>query len=129
MDIRDIVDNKEPIARFIRVSDWIRKKDNTITSQGWEPYQDNETSVLRIQGLSEPKIWELEQIITKKKHGRVDIIAEEVFNIRLKVVPDPNYEMNIPNHACVRDWPENVNERMAKADLLAAASSKVKTAP
>ena len=85
---------------------------------------DHKTSVFRVQGLKEPKIWKLGEIYVarprcKELHARADLSVADVVTIGLRV------ESKEPprRHANIIDWPAEKSAMMSWAQEVAAGAT------
>lgn len=93
----------EKVSRFVYSKKHYRKSDNTASWQAFKPNRNNETSVFRIDGLFDSKIWNLNLRKNKKVYGRADLHAKSITDCGLYFEADI-----IPlRHANIVGWEES----------------------
>ena len=90
------------------------------------PNKKGETSVFRIDDLSDSETWRIGKDVVlaavamnhnkRTLYGRGDIQVDDIFNVGLSVVPSPEPH---PKHADIVKWPEDKIERKTLATHLA----------
>jgi len=112
----------ETLSRFILRRDWYRPSDNTVKYAAFLPNPKNgETSVFRISGISDNKVWDLgDREVAKDPNkpilGRANISASNVVAKGLEVLPSEPPE----RHANIIGWPEEKSKQKLIALELAA---------
>jgi len=116
------IDLSETLSRFIVQSNWIKPSDNSVRYTAFMPNPNNgETSVFRINGITDKDIWrigceEVAKKLSKTLYGRADIIANAVLSEKLSVIPKEPPE----RHANITDWPEERSHQKLTAMELSA---------
>lgn len=108
-ELPDIVDEHEPLSRYLLSKTQFSQQNNRVKSSAFMPPSDLRLSVFRTQGLSDGEIWELgeEEVVQKAPtpktlYGRAEIVALTVSAVGLKVHPDNTP----PRHANITGWPQ-----------------------
>ncbi|MEW8660078.1 MAG: hypothetical protein AB2603_17300 [Candidatus Thiodiazotropha endolucinida] len=123
---------KENITRYI----FNKKKGYSEVKEcvkhgAYMPAPDGNASVYRTSEITEQGIWDLgvEYVEKKRKDGkkikaRADIIAAEIYEQELSIVPDTTpHEL----HANISNWPEEKDKKLMKAvELANAAQLRIK---
>lgn len=116
----------ETVSRFLTSKSQFAKSKNIVKYSAFKPNRDGETSVYRTTGISNTEIWLIGEKFVRtpiaKRHGsctlygRGDIEAKEILNASLALVPKPKPH---PRHADILNWPENNENRLMLAIMLA----------
>jgi hypothetical protein len=121
----------ETVSRYLFEGN-IRSSDNTIRHSAFIPPSSLKLSVFRIYDLADNDIWNLavEKVEPYRKEagtviGRGDLLVSTVIQENLRVIPD-----SAPSrHADVCGWPDDRDERVTIAKVLAAKASPPKKRP
>ena len=118
----------EWITRYILERKKITLTKMKISHRVFMPNKNGETSVYRIDGLSESVVWQIgERNVAsecdKPLLGRADISASNVTKHGLNVKPDIRPH---PRHANIIDWPnEGSRQRLIALELAADAQLRL----
>jgi len=112
---------EEEIARYILQSGHFKANQSRVTYSAYMPAFNGQTSVYRISGLTEPKIWEIgQQMVADKRQlplkGRADLIASDILDENLNIEPET---VTHQLHANIIGWPEKKHKRILVAKKLA----------
>ncbi len=118
------VEANECLSRYIFSSKHIKKSIGRVSPQAFLPNPRTfNTSVYRTQDCSEETIWDLGRKYVlpafppgRSLHGRADLIAKVVTDIKLTIVPDHDPH---PRHANIEGWPNDQDKTLQKAIELA----------
>ena len=110
----------EALTRYLFESGKYKSSTGTVRPKAFLPDPHMETSVFRTSGFSDPDIWRIgNKIRPTPAVARADVLASDVFDAKLTVVPETSeYE----NHAIITGWPNEKHERLMRATLLADAA-------
>lgn len=113
----------ELTARFINQKPYYRPGNKTVRHNAFMPNSKGETSIYRIDDLSDPEISEIGKqfvasVLGKPLLGRAEIFVSEVLEHDLNVISAPNPH---PRHANITDWP---NDREASRMIAVELSNK-----
>lgn len=117
-----LAESVETLARFIMQRNWLRTSDNTVKHAAFMPNpQNGETSVFRIDGISDQDVWQIgdHEVAARRGKpllGRADIPALNVMAKDLQIVPNEPP----PRHANIVGWPEEKSKQLQIAIELAA---------
>ena len=109
----------EPLARFIRQSNYVAKTTGRIKYNAFLPAPDNDTSVFRIQDISKEQIkaMAVEHVKERSKNGAALFNANLVDKAKLDILSkEPP-----PRHANIRGWSMNEDPELKKSERNAAA--------
>lgn len=131
------VKSDEELTRYILSRRHIRKsgEDETVKPAAFIPYKFVELSVNRLREASEEETWEvgLGVAVKRKKtlHGRANINVKNVIdqsfeNQYLTVDERPPVEGN-PNHANIKNWPNEKQDQKEIAQEIARQAIFLKT--
>jgi hypothetical protein len=123
---QDAVGHEERLARFVLFSKWIRA-DHTVKQDAFIPYPYADLSVTRHLGISVEELWCIGEAVanhrSKTLYGRADLIAMEVCNRRLQLVPT----LQPKNHVNITGWPaDKPSQKIIAAELAAIATFVLK---
>lgn len=121
IDLTDIVQQSEPIARFICSSSWYSKENSRVKSPAFMPHPDTlDLSVFRIQGLDNDEALEIGEAHVARPdrtlHGFAKVLASTIYDQKLRLHPDNTP----PRHADVTGWPISKSEQKLIAQQIAA---------
>ncbi len=120
-EIEEEIFLSEKIARYLFQKGHFTPSTGRVKYGAFMPDSEIETSVSRTDNLSCNEIWEIGKNVAGKRvptlKGRVDLIAWDVYDARLEVVPDPKEEN--PRHANIVGWPKLKDEQILRATKLA----------
>lgn len=120
IDFTAKVESHEPIARFAVEKSYYRKGDLTPKPKAFYPDRHGTLSVSRIVELNNNQIWDIGNNFAEGRGkpllGRIDTIAEHVYNNKLGFNPDNDP----PRHANVIGWPQEKDDMMLVATELAS---------
>jgi hypothetical protein len=114
----------EVVARYLTQSNHFTASTGRVSMRAFLPEgQPNayETSVFRVQELTETQIWNTgDEYVAiprgKPVYARAELAVKTITNMRLRVISaEPP-----PRHAVIVNWPAAKDERMSLAQLLAA---------
>jgi hypothetical protein len=129
MQLPAMVNDDEPLARYLTHSDYYNVSTDSVKPKAFEPLsRDLCLSIFRIDDLNIKQVLQLgqDEVINKTRqpltlYGFADIKAKSVTDLNLSIEPD-----NIPpRHACIVGWPEEKFQRKSIAQQLAASSKLV----
>ena len=113
----------ETVSRFLQSGQYTPSS-GRVKPRAFHPArEDRRTSVFRVLGLSEGKIWKLLDIYvaqprSKELRARADVSVAEVVALGLRVESaEPP-----PRHSNITDWPVDKHEWMSRAQELADAA-------
>jgi hypothetical protein len=117
------LDPREPLARFLFNKSDFSRPTQSVRPRAFMPSAIGETSVFRVQSLSEAKIWEIGLTVvapgrTASLKGRAELRVEVPQSEGLQVTPVEAPE----RHAVIVGWPDEKDRRMIIAQVLAAES-------
>lgn len=123
------VDPQDRISRYLLLQKLFDAKAQIVFAQAFKPPRPTEefpvrqTSIYRTQGAEENEIWGLGDQYVTALHpkrwpvlGRADLIAKDVFDADLTIVPNPDPH---PRHADIEGWPSQDEEIEMKITYLA----------
>ncbi len=116
----ELVGQEENLARFILQKRHIRA-DNTVKYAAFFPNKNGETSVFRVSGITDNKIWSIgERDVASEQGrqilGRADIKASIVISKELNIIPNEPPEL----HANITGWPDERSKQKEIALELAS---------
>ena len=128
-DVPPVADN-ELMARFIVYSDHF--KGQSVSQMAFLAYKYTDLSTTRHREATVDEIWQAGRDVAilrnRPLYGRADIQAGSCRQIGLSVDPDPSpVEEGVranPNHALIHGFPNEKQEQMSFAQLLAAAANE-----
>jgi hypothetical protein len=114
----------EITSRYLRQQNHYTASMGRVKPRAFHPHpNDGKTSIFRVQGLTDGEIWALGDKHINLPSGsallaRAELSVEQITAIGLHV------ESAEPplRHANIRDWPVGKDERMSKAQELAASA-------
>lgn len=127
------VEDDELLARYATQSGHFRSSDKQVKQSLFQPHPRQELSVTRHREATEDEIWSagnhVATALGRTLYGRADIRAGDCKIKTLRVVAKPiqghpNVPDN-PNHADIEGWPTAKQDKIALAQKLAAAASKL----
>lgn len=118
-DLTPEVDGAELIARFLRQSSYVAKNNGRIKHPAFLPAPDNDTSVFRIDDVSQNDVQILaeEHVKERSKNGAAVFKANAVSDAKLII----KAEEPPPRHANIRGWSMNDDPELQKAERKSAA--------
>jgi len=122
--IADEIEPTEPIARYIFSSSHYAATIGRVKPAAFMPPENLQTSVFRIQGLTDNEVWSLgfRHVATPGRpslKARADFIAESVDDARLVL----RFDNTPPRHTSIVGWPPSKDAQMSRAQVLAADST------
>lgn len=118
-----LIDDSEKIGRFIFSKDHFNAANKEVKYAAFMPAKDNKASVYRIDGFTEEQIWSIDHIYVSGKRtdgkvsvGRADLIAEQIRQVQLDVVSEPDPHIH---HANIQGYPIEKSAIKLKAIELA----------
>lgn len=115
-----IPDNLDVVARYVYYKSHIRSSNKTVKYAAFLPNpKDNKTSVYRVSGLSEDKIWDIAACHVSQNQenplqGRADLNVSDIVKSKLSVIPnEPPYR-----HADITDWHYEKSKQVLAAKIL-----------
>jgi len=120
-----INDPAELIGRHITQKSYFRPSDGTVKHNAFMPNKNGETSVYRINGLTNQEIWAIGDrfvgaVIGKPILGHAEILADSILSKNLSIISKPKPH---PLHADIMNWPESPSEKKSLAQKLAAGAN------
>src|SRR3989442_8203650 len=115
----------ETISRYLLQSGHYSASTGRVKPRAFHPARpDHKTSVFRVQGLEERKIWKLGEIyvarpLHKELHARADLSVANVVAIGLRV----ESQEPPPRHGNIIDWPAEKDAWMSQAQEVAAVAT------
>lgn len=125
MAIEPTILPSELTARFIFQKTYFRASDHSVRHNAYIPNRNGETSIYRIDNLSDQEITEIGikyvgEVIGKPLLGRSELLVSEVLDQSLKVISTPEPHKR---HANIVDWPDDKAEcKMLALELASKAS-------
>jgi hypothetical protein len=120
----------ETISRFLRKKKDLRPDGRSIKYSAFSPPSSLKLSVFRIEGLSEPEVWNLavEKVEPSRGPviGRGDLSHSQIIQNKLALSPDGE---ETSRHADITGWPEDHGQRNAVAMVLATLASPATMRP
>jgi hypothetical protein len=116
--LEDIPSDGEPLARFVTSSGWVAKSTGRVKHQAFLPAPDDDTSVYRVDGMSQAEIWtHAEKHFVDgtgqphPHHGAAISAASVVRQAGIGVIAhEPP-----PKHANLRGWPKHDDPELQKS--------------
>lgn len=123
--LRAEVASSETISRYLLQSGNYTASTGRVKPRAFHPApRDHKTSVFRVQGLEEWKIWKLGEIyvaqpLGKELRARADLLVANVTAVGLRV----ESKEPPPRHGNIIDWPAEKHEWMSRAQEVAAGAT------
>ena len=115
-DLPSVVQSSEPLTRFIFSSDHFAATKGVVKARAFLPDKSGETSVFRIEALSNEEIWRIGNgIRPEQAKARGDIAANAVYGTGLSIHPAT---ADHPRHAVIVGWPAEKDKKLMLATLL-----------
>jgi hypothetical protein len=114
----------EHLARCLTQSNHYHRVEWRVTERAFLPARDGTTSVFRVDGLTDPQIWQLADKHVagapggRRVEGTGTLVAHAVTDVGLRVEPDDDP----PRHAAIVGWPDEKSDRKSRAQRLAEAA-------
>jgi len=126
--VNETVSPTEKLTRYIfEQRGKFNPKEGRVIYRAFLPHPRRETSVCRISGIEENRIFKIGEKIGeirgKSLKARADVYASNVYAVKLRVQPTPMSDN--PRHANIIDWPKEKSEQKLKAIELAEKASLV----
>ena len=122
------VTDGEILARFATQRSQFHRGERTVKPDLFTPHPHTELSVMRHRDASLEEIWQVGRAIAadmnRTLYGRADISADACNVGDLFVVASPILPGN-PNHADIKGWPPEKEDKKSLAQKLVAAATKL----
>lgn len=113
---------EEPLARFLCSSSLFSRASGRVKYSAFLP-RDGATSVFRVEGLGDSKIWDIGRCLVagpskRALHGRAELRVAHVESCGLLLLADDDPQ----RHAEIAGWPEEKGAQRFAAERLAGSS-------
>ena len=103
----DEVSPSELLTRYLPNPSYFSRLNNRVKHSAFMPYQGKETSVYRVDELTDEEIFAIGKeyvanSMGKPLLGRADVVSSDIMALELRIEPTPDPH---PRHADIVGWP------------------------